>query len=180
MNHSVSVLVRWILLTLLLFGTTQAQAVELADQAQVAAALAAFHAYAEAYQRGDYAAQYRLVHTRIRHYKPQKRWIKAMRKSLRVNGELLEFKILAVGAVTPEQIPCTEMGHCFRKDMQTVMIAMDSRYAKVGARDKEYVVMANSSEGWRVGGGTFLNRPVGETMVILDRRDERRYKYQRN
>lgn len=41
-----------------------------------------------------------------------------MKKSLRVNGELLDYKILAVGATTPDKIPCTEMRHCYRKDIQ--------------------------------------------------------------
>jgi len=75
------------------------------------------------------------------------------------------------------KIPCTEMRHCYRKDIQVVLIIMNSLYKIIGEKEKEYVVMANSSHGWRFGGGTFLNIPFGETMTILDRKDERRYEY---
>jgi hypothetical protein len=37
--------------------------------------------------------------------------------------------------------------------------------------------MANSPQGWSFGGGTFLNKPFGETWIILDRKDERRYQF---
>jgi hypothetical protein len=61
--------------------------------------------------------------------------------------------------------------------MHTVMIIVDSRYAKIGEKNKEYVIMTNSDQGWLFGGGTFLNIPFGETMGILDRVDEKKYEY---
>ncbi len=140
-------------------------------------ALKIFTLWTENYQGKNYAEQYRLVHPLIQRYKDRKKWKKAMKKSHRVNGELLGYKILAVGATTPDRIPCTEMGHCYRKDIQVVLIFVNSTYYKIGTREKEYIVMANSSNGWRFGGGTFLNIPFGETMTILDRKDEKRYEY---
>ena len=123
---------------------------------------------------------YRLFVERSRKYKTRKSWVSRMKRSVLNNGPLEKIEILAVGPIEAENIPCTEMGHCYRKDMQTVMIVVNSRYAKVGAREKEYVVMARPEDGWRYGGGTFLNRPYGETMAILDRKDERAARYQRN
>lgn len=152
----------------------------LASEAEVQEAFAAFEAWTEHYQQGEYEAQYELIHERIRKYKTRKSWVSRMKRSVLNNGPLEKIEILAVGPIEAENIPCTEMGHCYRKDMQTVMIVVNSRYAKVGAREKEYIVMARSEDGWRYGGGTFLNRPYGETMAILDRKDERAARYQRN
>ncbi len=151
--------------------------VDIASTGEVEKALKTLVLWIQNYQDKNYAGQYNLVHPLIQHYKDKKKWKKAMKKSLRVNGELLDYKILAVGATTPDKIPCTEMGHCYRKDIQVVLIFINSLYQKIGAKEKEYVVMANSSRGWRFGGGTFLNIPFGETMTILDRKDERRYEY---
>lgn len=151
----------------------------LATGAEVAMAVAAFEEFTNRYLQGDYASQYELVHRRIRKFKTEKSWVSRMRKSVLNNGPLEGFEVIAIGAIEAEKIPCTEMGHCFRKDMQTVMIVLNSQYAKAGARDKEYVVMANSDDGWRFGGGSFLNRPYGETLAILDRKDERAARYKR-
>ncbi|MFT5351969.1 MAG: hypothetical protein ACI9MF_002795, partial [Gammaproteobacteria bacterium] len=144
---------------------------------EVEQALKIFGRWIQNYQVSDYARQYELVHPLIQHYKTREKWKKAMRKSQRKNGELLAYEILAAGASTPEEIPCTEMGHCYRKGIEVVLIIINSTYQKIGAKPKEYVVMAKSRQGWRFGGGTFLNIPFGETMTILDRRDERRYGY---
>lgn len=151
--------------------------VDIASAGEVEQALKTLVLWIQNYQDKNYTEQYKLVHPLIQHYKDKKKWKKAMKKSLRVNGELLDYKILAVGATTPDKIPCTEMRHCYRKDIQVVLIIMNSLYKIFGEKEKEYVVMANSSHGWRFGGGTFLNIPFGETMTILDRRDERRYEY---
>ena len=118
-----------------------------------------------------------MLHPRIQRYKHFGVWKKAMRKSQHKNGALLRYELIALSAIEPARIPCTEMGHCYRKDMQTVMIIVNSSYQKIGEKNKEYVIMANSDEGWLFGGGTFLNIPFGETMGILDRADERKYEY---
>jgi hypothetical protein len=149
----------------------------LASADEVANALQAFKQWTALYQDKDYQAQYLLVHPRIQKYKTPKMWKKAMHKSQRRNGRLDAYDIYFVSAVPAEKIPCTEMGHCYRKDMQVVMIVLNSRYEKIGAMDKEYVLMARSGDDWFFGGGTFPNRPFGETMGILDRRDEKRYEY---
>ena len=149
----------------------------LATADEVATATKVFEEWTAAYQRADYQAQYDLVHPRIQKYKTKKMLKKAMTKSLRKNGTLSAYDITFVSAIAAEKIPCTEMGHCYRKDMQVVIIVLNSHYEKIGEMDKEYVLMANSDHGWRFGGGTFLNRPFGETMSILDRMDEKRYEY---
>jgi len=100
-----------------------------------------------------------------------------MRKSIRVNGTLDSYDILAVSAIKPKDLPCSEMGHCYRKDMQVVIIIVNSNYSKIGDMNKEFILMANSENGWMFGGGTFLNTPGGETGGILDRKDERKFKY---
>lgn len=151
---------------------------ELASEAEVEEAFAAFQRWAEYYLDGRYKEQYALIHKRIRKYKTQKSWVSRMRKSVLTNGPLEKIDVIAVGALPPNQIPCTEMQHCYRKDMQTVMIVVNSQYGKIGPMEKEYIIMANSDDGWMYGGGTFLNRPYGETMGILDRKDERAVDYQ--
>jgi hypothetical protein len=149
----------------------------LATDEEVKQAFEQFQRWTGRYQEGDYLQQYELVHPRIQHYKKYPNWKKAMRKSQHTNGALLNYEVIAVGPITPAKIPCTEMGHCYRKDMQTVMIIVNSSYEKIGMKDREYIIMANSDQGWLFGGGTFLNIPFGETMGILDRFDEKRYEY---
>lgn len=149
----------------------------LASADEVERSVQAFRQWTELYQGKDYEAQYLLVHPRIQKYKTRKMWKKAMHKSQRRNGRLDAYDIYFVSAIAAEKIPCTEMGHCYRKDMQVVMIVLNSHYEKIGAMDKEFVLMARSGDEWLFGGGTFLNRPFGETMGILDRHDEKRYEY---
>jgi hypothetical protein len=149
----------------------------LANDEQVDQAFGQFQTWTKLYQQNEYLQQYELVHPRIQRYKNYGTWKKAMRKSLHKNGALLEYKVVALGAITPAKIPCTEMGHCYRKDMQTVMIIVNSFYENLGEKPKEYIIMTNSDNGWLFGGGTFLNIPFGETMGILDRFDEKRYEY---
>ena len=149
----------------------------LATDEQVKQAFRQFQTWTVLYQKNDYLQQYELVHPRIQRYKAYRVWKKAMKKSLHKNGALLEYEVIARDAISPARIPCTEMGHCYRKDMQTVMIIVNSLYEKLGEKSKEYIIMTNSEEGWLFGGGTFLNVPFGETMGILDRVDEKRYEY---
>lgn len=149
----------------------------LASDDQVRQALSRFQEWIRLYQKENYLDQYELVHPRIQRYKNYPVWKKAMSRSQHKNGPLLEYELVALSAITPGDIPCTEMGHCYRKDMQTVIIIVNSRYEKIGEKNKEYVIMANSEEGWMFGGGTILNIPFGETMGILDRADEKKYEY---
>ncbi len=72
-------------------------------------------------------------------------------------------------------LPCTEQKHCFHKDIRYVAFVIGSKYKTASPPQPEYAVMAWSEEGWRFGGGTFLNRPLGETAVILTEKDERLY-----
>jgi hypothetical protein len=145
----------------------------LANAAQIAAAERIFDEWILAYQAQDFETQWRLVHPRVRNWYDKKRWRNAMKMSQRNGGELVIIKKDRIEAIPVEEIPCTEMGHCYRKDMQTVNIITTSEYGKPPSPVQEYAVMANSDEGWRWGGGTILKLPMGETVVILNRRDER-------
>jgi hypothetical protein len=78
-------------------------------------------------------------------------------------------------AASARELPCTEMGHCYREQVSYVLALIQTRYAQATPAQPEYCVAAYSSEGWRFGGGTILNRPLGETAVILSTQDERRY-----
>jgi len=169
-----------VLFVILLVSPLRLMAVEtapLASEEQVKEAFARFQTWAGLYQQENYLDQYELVHPRIQRYKNYRTWKKAMSKSQHKNGALLNYEVVALGAMTPDQIPCTEMGHCYRKDMQTVMIVVNSVYEKIGEKNREYVIMTNSDKGWLFGGGTILNIPFGETMGILDRVDEKKYEY---
>jgi len=160
-----------------LYSARPYEIAKLATADEVAKSIEVFKEWTTSYQNKDYKSQFNLVHPRIQKYKKNKIWKRTMSKSLRRNGSLMSYDILAVAATTPDKIPCTERGHCYRKDMQVVIILLNSRYKKIGDKNKEYVIMANSEDGWRYGGGTFLNIPFGETMGILDRHDEKRYEY---
>ena len=147
--------------------------VPLASAEQIAEAERAFDEWISAYQEKDYGTQWRLIHPRIRTWYDKKRWRNAMKLSQRKGGELIAVKKDRLEAIPAGEIPCTEMGHCYRKDMQTVVIITTIEYGKPPSPVQEYAIMANSDEGWRWGGGTILKLPMGETVVILNRRDER-------
>ena len=147
--------------------------VPLASAVQIAEAERVFDEWLSAYQAKDYGAQWSLIHPRIRTWYNKKRWRNAMKMSQRKGGELMAIKKDRIEAVPVEEIPCTEMGHCYRKDMQTVVIITTIEYGEPPSPVQEYAIMANSYEGWRWGGGTILKLPMGETVVILNRRDER-------
>jgi hypothetical protein len=148
----------------------------LATQADVEEARAILAQWTAAYQDEDYLAQWRLTDPRIRRWWDQTRWRKAMVKARRRDGKLTAYTIVAADPIDAEKLPCTEMGHCYRQGVQYVAFVIRSEYEKAEPGQPEYVAMAKSDEGWRFGGGTFPNRPVGETSVILTESDERRYK----
>lgn len=152
----------------------------LASAEEVSAALEAFQAWSAAYQSGDYNAQFALTHPLIRQWGDATAWRRLMRDAARRNGALVSLELEGAGPLSASDVPCTEMGHCYRRDMQVVMIVLRTRYERADPAQPEYVVMANSDEGWRFGGGTFPNRPRGETMAILDRADEARIRVDRN
>ena len=172
--------IRILFLIGLLISSRNLVAVELAPLAspeETRKALKVFEDWMKHYQERAFRKHYSYVHPRIRYYKSYKGWRKIMRKSVNKNGELIGYELVGFGPITADKIPCTEMGHCYRRDMQVVVIVVNSEYKKIGIKEKELVIMANSVEGWRFGGGTVLNRPFGETLGILDRQDERRYEY---
>lgn len=148
-----------------------------ADSDKVAAARTVFDEWIEAYQTGEYETQWLLNDPRKRYWVKEDRWSKAMRRSARRRGDIAEYDIYASFPVEAEQIPCTEQGHCFRKGVEYVMFLIRSRYeGRNQPPQPEFAVMSMSEEGWRYAGGTFPFHPMGETSVLLDERDEARYR----
>ena len=150
---------------------------KLATPAQVKQAVEVFKNWTSSYQQKNYKDQFKLVHPRLRKWSDKESWKRWMKRNQRKIGALKSYEIVAIAPITPEQVPCTEMGHCYRKGMQVVIVILNSVYGKIGGPRKEYAVMTNSPQGWRFGGGTVLNRPFGETLMVLDRKDERRYQF---
>lgn len=141
----------------------------------VEAAEAALVAWVEAYRSGDYRRQWALTDPRIRRWHDLPRWRGWMKRAVRRDGRLDAYEISARAPVSAAQLPCTEQGHCFRTGVTYVLLLVATRYGRAAPAQPEYAVMALSAEGWRFGGGTILNRPLGETAVILTESDERRY-----
>ena len=140
------------------------------------AARQALLAWTEAFRSGEYARQWELTHPRIRYWQHKNKWARKMRASVARTGKLVSYEITGSAPVTAEQLPCTEQGHCFRRHIEYHMFTIKSEYSGETPPQPEFVVMAKSDEGWRFGGGSFPNRPMGETSVILDRKDEARYR----
>ena len=139
-------------------------------------ALKVFQEWTKAFQAGDYEAQWYKTHHRIRFWQRKSKWARKMKASVAKTGALISFQITGSTPVTAAQLPCTEQGHCFRRHIQYHLFMVKSEYAGETPPQPEFVVMAKSKEGWRFGGGTFPNRPMGETSVILDKKDEARYR----
>ncbi len=162
-----------------LFGASPVAAIDippLAGEEEVKKAVQVFIDWTTAYQEGRYMDQWRLTHPRIQRWHHRKRWRRTMSKGRAHAGRLLSVDVTSAGPVDARQLPCTEMRHCYRKDMQVVVIMLSTVYEKATPAQPEYVIMANSDNGWKFGGGTFPALPAGETMVILDRKDEARYR----
>ncbi|HNR77122.1 MAG TPA: hypothetical protein PKM48_08320 [Parvularculaceae bacterium] len=149
---------------------------ELATQEEIVAAHAVLVDWTSAFQAGDYRAQWLLTDSRIRRWHDRKRWKGWMTKAARRNGALNSYAIEAASPARAEDLPCTETGHCFRPGVKYVIFLIRSEYEIAAPAQPEFAVMAFSDDGWRFGGGTFLNRPMGETSVIMTVQDERRYK----
>ncbi len=149
----------------------------LATPAETKQAVNVFREWTTLYQQEEYEKQRQLNHPRIG--TPERYWEKVMSESNHKNGKLMSYDILGVSAIHTADIPCTELGHCYRKDMQVVIIMVDSHYKKIGDKNKEYILMTNHIDGWGWGGGTFLNIPFGESIVIMDRNDVRKYNLDR-
>lgn len=159
------------------FGADRAAAPPGAVDPAIDAARAAFLQWADAFRAGAFRTQWLLTHPRIRYWRSAGRWSRGMRAAQRRTGGLAGFDIDRALRVSAAQIPCTEHGHCYREDVDYVLFTIRSRYH--GARQPpqpEYAVMAMADEGWRFAGGTFPFRPLGETAVLLNAADERRYR----
>lgn len=146
-----------------------------AGEADLDAAQSAMASWIEAYQARDFAAQWRMTDPRIRRWFDRQRWTRRLERAFRANGNLADYVVADRAAIAAEQLPCTELGHCFRQDVPYVIFILRTRYEVAAPPQPEFSVMAKSSEGWRFGGGTLLNRPLGETAVIMTQQDERRY-----
>lgn len=157
-------------------AAARAEDVPLATEDDVPVATQVLAQWAAAYQAQDYDTQWQLTDPRQRRWWDKKRWHKAMTKARRKDGPLISYTINAASPIDAAKLPCTEMGHCYRRGVQYILFIVTSAYEKAAPTQPEYVAMAKSDEGWRFGGGTFPNRPLGETAVILTEGDERRYR----
>lgn len=146
-----------------------------ADDADLDAAQSAMASWIGAYQARDFAAQWRMTDPRIRRWFDRRRWTDRLKHAYRQNGNLVEHAVTDRAAVSAGQLPCTELKHCFRPQIAYVLFVLRTRYEIAAPPQPEFCVMARSGEGWRFGGGTLLNRPLGETAVIMTHRDELRY-----
>jgi hypothetical protein len=135
-----------------------------------------FREFVSAYQGKEYLAQWRIVDPRKRYWVRADRWRKSMQQSRRRHGALVDLSVTHVLPVDAEQIPCTEMGHCFRKGVTYVLLMLRSRYERKQVPQPEFAVMSMSEEGWRWAGGTFPATALGETAVLLDDADEKRFR----
>jgi len=153
-----------------------AQTVAPATDAEVRAAYGVFLDWVAGWQDEDHYAQYRLTDRRIRQWWPRERYLRFLTDSRRRTGALTSIEVLQAGAIEAETLPCTERGHCYRPGLRYVFLLFRTRYEHVEGELTEYAVMAESGEGWRFGGGNILNRPMGETSVIMTLQDESRYR----
>jgi hypothetical protein len=131
--------------------------------------------WVQAYHEGRFIDQWDLTDPRIRRWHPKRRWRKWMTRATKRNGKIKSYEVTSITRLYATQLPCTEQGHCYRKDVPVILFMIKSEYEKAGPPQPEYIVMSKSEEGWKFGGGTFPNRPMGETSLILDRKDEKRY-----
>jgi hypothetical protein len=159
-------------LTGLLTGRALAQA-PIATEDEVRDAYAVLLNWITAFQAEDYMTQWRLTDSRIRRYYGRRRWREAMRAARARSGALLEASVAMAGPIDAANLPCTEMGHCYHADIQYAIFTFRTRYEIAAPGQPEFAVMARSDEGWRFGGGTFPDRPLGESAVILDAQTER-------
>lgn len=146
-----------------------------ASEADLDAAQASMVSWIDAYQARDFAAQWRLTDPRIRRWFNRQRWTAQLERAFKLNGNLVRYTISNRAAIGAQQLPCTEQGHCFRLDVPYVIFLLPTEYEIAAPPQPEFCVMARSSEGWKFGGGTMLNRPLGETAVIMTQKDEQRY-----
>lgn len=142
----------------------------------VKAAVSVFNRWLTAYQMQEFEEQWNLTHPRIQYWHDKKRWAKTFGKSHRSHGRILSLQVQGAGIVDSATLPCTEMGHCYRPDLKVAVIVLQSTYQKASPKQPETAYMVWTDTGWRYGGGTFPNLPAGETMVILDEQDEKRYR----
>jgi len=157
-------------------SVAHAQQVEPASEEEVREAYGVFLDWLNAREAGDYYAQYQLTDQRIRQWWPRERYMRFMGDAHRRDGALTSIEVLQAGAIDAETLPCTERGHCYRPGVRYVFLMFHTTYENVEGELTEYVAMAESGQGWRFGGGNILNRPMGETSVIMTRQDENRYR----
>jgi len=157
-------------------GSVCAKEPDLATSDEIEAAKESLIQWTTAYQAGDYREQWRLTDARIRHWFDKKRWKDRMTKAARRDGALKSYSIESYAPARAADLPCTELGHCFRPGVKYVVFIIRSEYDRATPAQPEFAVMAQSEDDWLFGGGTFPNRPLGETAVIMTTQDELRYR----
>ena len=163
-------------LALGLCAPATAQTVEPATEAEVREAYGVFLDWLNGWQDEDHYAQYQLTDPRVRQWWPRERYMRFLSDSRRRTGALVSIEMLQAGSIDAGTLPCTERGHCYRPGVRYVFLMFRTTYENVEGELIEYAAMAESGEGWRFGGGNILNRPMGETSVIMTRQDENRYR----
>ena len=172
--------IQFLLLISAIAATTNVYAIDeppFATEEETREAVESFKAYAAAFQAEDYNQVWLLTDPRNRQWFDKKRWIKRAKTALKKTGAILSYEVETIAPVNASQLPCTEMGHCYRQGVQYVFILIRSAYGNASPEQPEFVVMSKSEEGWKFGGGTFPDTPGGETAVLLNRKDEDRYRY---
>tara|TARA_R110002096_G_scaffold302466_3_gene497381 strand:- start:183 stop:725 length:543 start_codon:yes stop_codon:yes gene_type:complete len=159
--------------------TAHADTKPLATEEEVPAALKAFEKWTGAFLAKDYKTQRAMTHPRIIRWYDKNRW-KKLRNNSKQNGDIVSVKVEKAVSIAPEKIPCTEQGHCYRKNIPVLMFLLQTEYTKNTPPQPEYVVMARSDKGWLFGGGTFPNRPMGETLLIMNQKDVDKYTFRAN
>jgi len=147
----------------------------LASAYEVEAASSALEAWTAAYSAGDYHEQWLLTDKRITRWFDRRSFRKMMTEAQQRNGLLKTYSITGAAPARASDLPCTEMGHCYRTGIQYAIFVIESTYEKAEPSQPEFAVMAKAEGKWVFGGGSFLNRPLGETAVIMTEQDERRY-----
>jgi len=144
-------------------------------QTEIDEAVEIFKRWTQSYLTQDYYQQWKLTDYRIRRWHDKQQWKHAMRRAQRRSGQLLQWQVKDIEVIDSASVPCTEKHHCFRHGMTLVLITLNTRYSKATPPQPEYAVMVKSMAGWQFAGGTFADRPMGETLLIMDESDEARY-----
>lgn len=139
-----------------------------------------FTQFVEAFRNADDRAHWKMLDPRKRRWIKLDRWRKQMAQARRRQGNIASVSIIERSLVQSHQLPCTEMGHCYRKGVTYAVFLLRTTYVEKQVKQPEFAVMSWSDEGWRFAGGTFPATAMGETGVLLDDTDDKRFRAQQH